>query len=60
MPDGKIITGTKEVDEKIRDILGVDKDQFCQIAMIAQGEFRELLLADTENPPEDIPEDIQH
>lgn len=48
MPDGKIITGTKEVDEKIRDILGVDKDQFCQIAMIAQGEFRELLLADTE------------
>ena len=48
MPDGKIITGTKDVDEKIRDILGVDKDQFCQIAMIAQGEFRELLLADTE------------
>lgn len=48
MPDGKIIAGTKEVDEKIRDILGVDKDQFCQIAMIAQGEFRELLLADTE------------
>ena len=48
MPDGKIITGTKEVDEKIRDILGVDKYQFCQIAMIAQGEFRELLLADTE------------
>ena len=48
MPDGKIITGTKEVDEKIRDILGVDKDQFCQIAMIAQGEFRELLLADTD------------
>ena len=36
------------MDEKIRDILGVDKDQFCQIAMIAQGEFRELLLADTE------------
>ena len=49
MPDGKIITGTKEVDEKIRDILGVDKDQFCQIAMIAQGEFRELLLADTDS-----------
>lgn len=48
MPDGKIITGTKNVDEKIRDILGVDRDQFCQIAMIAQGEFRELLLADTE------------
>lgn len=48
MPDGKIITGTKEADEKIRDILGVDKDQFCQIAMIAQGEFRELLLADTD------------
>ena len=47
MPDGKIITGTKEVDEKICNILGVDKDQFCQIAMIAQGEFRKLLLAET-------------
>lgn len=46
MPDGTSYTSgiTKKIEN---DILGVDKDQFCQIVMIAQGEFRELLRANT-------------
>ena len=47
LPDGKVITKVKEVDRTIREVLGVDRAQFSQIAMIAQGDFRELLRADT-------------
>ncbi len=47
-PDGTIVTKIKEVDEAIRTLMGVDKTQFCQIAMIAQGDFRELLFAATD------------
>ena len=46
-PDGKRITRIKDVNQAVRDILGVDRTQFSQIAMIAQGDFRELLRADT-------------
>lgn len=49
MPDGSIVTKTKEVDEAIKSILGVDRTQFSQIAMIAQGEFLKLILATTED-----------
>ena len=49
LPDGRVIMRRTEVDAAIRDILGVDRTQFCQIAMIAQGEFRKLLLADTKD-----------
>lgn len=47
LPDGKILTKTKEVDTAIKNIMGIDKNQFCQIAMIAQGDFLKLLLAPT-------------
>lgn len=47
LPDGKIITKTKEVTEAVTEIIGVDYNRFCQIAMIAQGDFLKLLLADT-------------
>ena len=40
-----VVTKTKEVDRKIVEIIGLDCDQFAQIAMIAQGKFRELLMA---------------
>ena len=46
MPDGDIITGAKQVNDAIIEILGVDKDQFSSIAMLAQGDFKRLLLAD--------------
>lgn len=47
LPDGKIIDKPKEVNAEIRNILGVDREQFSQIYMIAQGDFLKLLLADT-------------
>lgn len=39
---------TEKVTEKIVEIIGVDRNQFTQIAMIAQGDFLKLLLASTE------------
>lgn len=48
LPDGNVITRQREVNEKIRDIMGIDRKQFLQIAMIAQGDFLKLLLAPTE------------
>ena len=47
-PDGNVVTRTKEVTGRVRDILGVDREQFAQVAMIAQGDFLKLLLAPTE------------
>ena len=41
-----------EVTAKIEEILGVDKNQFSQIAMIAQGDFRKLLNCDTKERKE--------
>ena len=46
-PDGRVLTKPREVNEAIRQILGLDRQQFSQIAMIAQGDFRRLLQADT-------------
>ncbi len=47
LPDGKVLTKNAEIKQKILDILGIDRGQFSQIAMIAQGDFLKLLLADT-------------
>lgn len=47
MPDQTVITKPKEVNDKIIDIIGVNKNQFSQIAMIAQGDFLKLILAKT-------------
>jgi len=49
LPDKKVLTKTKEVDTAIKNIMGIDKNQFCQIAMIAQGDFLKLLLAPTKD-----------
>ena len=46
-PDGHPVTRPKEVNAAVRDILGLDREQFAQVAMIAQGDFLKLLLADT-------------
>ena len=48
-PDGRVVTKQREVDSAIRDIMGITRDQFMQIAMIAQGDFLRLLLASTED-----------
>lgn len=48
LPDGSEYTGgQKETDGRIIEIIGLTKSQFMQIAMIAQGEFMELLRAKT-------------
>ena len=47
LPDGRVITRLKDVDAQVQAILGVTRKQFSQIAMIAQGEFRRLLQANT-------------
>lgn len=48
-PNGRVITNKKEVNQAVREILGVDREQFSQIAMIAQGDFLNLLLAPTKD-----------
>jgi DNA repair protein SbcC/Rad50 len=46
-PDDRVITKVGNVDEKINELLGINKQQFRQIVMLAQGEFRRLLEADS-------------
>ena len=46
-PDGTIVTKLKDVDKAIREIIGLTREQFSQVAMISQGDFRRLLQADT-------------
>ncbi len=41
-----------KVSDTVRDIIGIDRDQFSQIAMIAQGDFRKLLYASTDERKE--------
>ncbi len=48
LPNGKIVTKTKEVTSAVKEITGIDRNQFTRICMIAQGEFLKLLLATTE------------
>lgn len=48
LPDNKVITSNREANTKVNEIIGLDKNQFMQIAMIAQGDFRKLLLASTD------------
>lgn len=48
-PDGRTFTKEKEVAEEIEQLTGLNKKQFSQIVMIAQGEFQKLLNAKTED-----------
>ncbi len=46
MPEGNEYSNNlNETNKKLEEIIGLDKDQFMQVAMIAQGEFMELLRA---------------
>lgn len=48
LPDGRLVTKPREVNECIRALLRIDRDQFTRVAMIAQGDFLKLLMASTE------------
>lgn len=50
--DDKIITKTSNVNEKIIEIIGINSKQFKQIAMLAQGEFINVLFAKSEDRTE--------
>ena len=49
MPDGSPITKLKEVDKAIQEIIGLTREQFSQVCMISQGDFRRLLQAGTDD-----------
>lgn len=48
-PGGDVVDGTSKVTEAVKELLGIDKDQFRSIIMIAQGEFRKVLTAGTDD-----------
>ena len=48
MPDGTEYP-SKETDRKLQEITGLTKGQFMQVAMIAQGEFMDLLRAKSDD-----------
>ena len=48
MPDGTEYP-TKETNEKLEAMIGLNKRQFMQVVMIAQGEFMELLRAKSDD-----------
>lgn len=48
LPDKSEMVRTADVNKKIQDIIGLTKEQFMQVAMIAQGEFMEMLRASSD------------
>ncbi len=51
-PDGRLVTGSPQVTIAIKELIGIDRSQFTQIAMIAQGDFLKLLIASTKERQE--------
>lgn len=52
LPDHNVIDGISEVNRKVIELLGIDANQFKQIAMIAQGEFTKLIYANSKDREE--------
>ncbi|MDO4943378.1 MAG: SMC family ATPase, partial [Lachnospiraceae bacterium] len=53
MPDGKEFPGKiAQINEKIIQIIGLNADQFTQVAMLAQGDFVKLLHASSKDRKE--------
>lgn len=48
LPDGSVVTKLKDVNRAVQEIIGLSREQFAQVCMISQGDFRRLLEADTE------------
>ena len=46
--DGRSWSSPREVDRVISETLGLTAEQYAQVVMIAQGEFRKILLAKSE------------
>jgi exonuclease SbcC len=48
LPDGTKLTKSSDVKMKIREVVGLDRDQFAQIVMIAQNDFLRFLQSGTD------------
>ena len=46
--DGRIVTKVTEVTKEIEQLIGLDYNQFSQVAMLSQGDFSRFLLASSE------------
>ena len=49
MPDGGLVTGDRAVTAAVEELIGLNREQFSQIAMLAQGSFSRLLSGKTED-----------
>ena len=52
LPDKSAVTGVRNVDPLIVELLGISKDRFKQIAMLPQGEYKKLLYANSKEKQE--------
>ncbi|MCL2187235.1 MAG: SMC family ATPase [Defluviitaleaceae bacterium] len=48
LPDGTSISGDRNIKARIIDIVGLDREQFAQIVMIAQNDFLRFLQSNTD------------
>jgi len=49
LPDGTSVSGDRNIKAKMSEIVGLDKEQFAQIAMIAQNDFLRFLQSNTDD-----------
>ena len=55
-PDDRLpVTKAKEVTKAVTELIGLDRGQFTQIAMLAQGDFMKLLFSKTEERSKNFP-----
>lgn len=51
-PGQKTVSGSSKVTDRITEIIGLNREQFRQIVMLAQGEFKQFLKSDSEKKSE--------
>lgn len=48
LPDGQVVAGQSAVNAKVEELLGINREQFSQVVMIAQNDFLKLVTCGTE------------